>query len=69
MSKRAASGELCARSARVSFALASVTPAGAVSATVIGASALTCQPALAVIVRLAVAVAPTAILGSVFLIS
>jgi hypothetical protein len=69
MSKRAASFELCARSARVSFAFGSVTPAGAVSAMVIGASALTCQPAFAVMVRLAVPVPPTATVGSVFLIS
>ena len=60
---------LCARSARVSFSFCSVTPAGAVSATLIGASPLTCQPDFAVIVRLAVAVAPTATFGSVFLIS
>ena len=69
MSKRAVVSVLAARSARVSFGFGTDTPAGGVSATEIGASALTCQPPLVVIVRLAVPVAPTATLGSVFLIS
>ena len=40
-----------------------------VSATVMGASAFTCQPPFALIVTLAVAVPPTATLGSVFVTS
>jgi hypothetical protein len=69
MSKRALSVELDARSPRDSFGLGTVTPAAAVSARLIGASALRCQPPLAFIVSVAVAVPPTASLGSVFVTS
>ena len=70
MSKRALSCVLCGQiGARQLRLLHASRPRAAVSATLIGASALTCQPAFAVMVRLAVAVAPTATFGSVFLIS
>jgi len=69
MSKRALSTVVAARSARVSLAFLTDSPAGGVSARLIGASGFTCQPLLALMVRLAVAVAPTATLGVFWTIS
>ena len=69
MSNRALSAVLAARSARVSFAFCTDSPLAGVSATLMGASPLTCQPPLTLMVRLVVAVPPTGTLRSVFVIS